>query len=486
MGFNGTSILTLDASGSPPSNNTRTLWNIIWSCGVTLFACAWTAIYPNIPGMDEKRLAIFFRRILIVIMVLIAPELILTWASRQFSSAIAVKKQFNDALGAQPAEAHDHHPDIELPTLRSGFPESNGSSSAYRPAEFKEWTMTHGFFAWMGGFMLYIDREPRATLTPDELLQFIREESVDMPVIQKADIEDRSKGDIVSKGVAIFQLVWFVLQLTARRVQNLPITLLEIDTLAIAVLTFSAYFLWWTKPKDVGRPYVVHWKGKALPPGKSTLTYDEPDSRFSRAGRSHYLFYLIYPCMSAMGMGTIMSRHAAQSRRVPSLGGYGGNRNITIASDIKRPDNMAGQPTAAPVDRKTDFIGYYRRTMMLPFGQGSEIMTGLIGSYSGALLGGIHCLGWNFLFQRHAELILWRVASIVMACAPMYVMTGLGSRRRQGIHGSFVGRYFIPIFASFLYISARIIIFVLMMLSFRSLPPGVYDTVDWTIFVPHL
>ncbi|KAG1777299.1 hypothetical protein EV702DRAFT_969981 [Suillus placidus] len=458
MGFNGTSILTLDASDSPPSNNTRTLWNIIWSCGVTLFACAWTAIHPNIPGMDEKRLAIFFRRILIMIMVLIAPELILTWASRQFSSAIAVKKQFNDAL---------------------------------------EWTMTHGFFAWMGGFMLYVDREPRATLTPDELLQFIREESVDMPVIQKADIEDRSKGDILSKGVAIFQLAWFVLQLTARRVQNLPITLLEIDTLAIAVLTFSAYFLWWTKPKDVGRPYVVHWKAKALPPGKFLSAClpeivlihrhsSEPDSRFSRAGCSHYLFYLIYPCMSAMGMGTIMSHHAAQSRRVPSLGGYGGNRNITIASDIMRPVNMAGQPTAAPVDRKTDFVGYYRRTMMLPFGQGSQIMTGLIGSYSGALLGGIHCLGWNFLFQRHAELISWRVASIVMACAPMYVMTGLGSRRRQGIHGSFVGRYFIPIVASFLYISARIIIFVLVMLSFRSLPPGVYDTVDWTIFVPHL
>ncbi|KAG2117604.1 hypothetical protein DEU56DRAFT_748013 [Suillus clintonianus] len=233
--LNGTIIHTLDANDSPPSNNTRTLWDIIWSCGVTLFACAWTAIHPNIQGMEEKTRYIVFRRICIMAMVLVAPELIITWASRQFFSAIAIKKRFNDALN---------------------------------------WTITHSFLAWMGGFILYVNDEPRATLTPDELLQFVLRESVDMPVIQKADIEDRSKGDILSKGVAILQLVWFVLQLAARRGQNLPISLLEIDTLAIVVLTCVAYCWWWKKPKDVRRPYIVHWKATALPLGDATLTYE--------------------------------------------------------------------------------------------------------------------------------------------------------------------------------------------------------------------
>ncbi|KAG1720385.1 hypothetical protein EDB19DRAFT_1836021 [Suillus lakei] len=283
LGLNDTSILTLDASESPPGDNTRTLWDIIWSCGITLFACAWTAIHPNIPGVDEKGYAIFSRRILIMIMMLIAPELIVTWASRQFFSAIAFKKQFNDALNAQRAEAHDRRPDVELSTLRGGFAESCGSSSAY-PTEFEEratdifveWTVTHAFFAWMGGFMLYVDGKPRGTLSPDELLRYIREGSVDMPrpIIQKADIDDRSKGDILSKGVAILQLVWFVIQLAARRAQNLPITLLEIDTLAITALTFVAYSLWWMKPKNVGLPYIIHWKATALPPSKLTLAYE--------------------------------------------------------------------------------------------------------------------------------------------------------------------------------------------------------------------
>jgi len=132
--------------------------------------------------------------------------------------------------------------------------------------------VTHGFFAWTGGFLLYVDGEPRATLTPDELLRFVRDGSVDVPVIAEADIDDRSKGDGLSKGVAIVQLVWFVIQLVARSVQNLPTTLLELDTLAVAALTCIAYGWWWKKPKDVGRAYPVHWKASAPPP--SDLAYE--------------------------------------------------------------------------------------------------------------------------------------------------------------------------------------------------------------------
>jgi hypothetical protein len=117
----------------------------------------------------------------------------------------------------------------------------------------------------MGGFMLYVNDEPRAPLTPNELVDLVRNGFVDVPVIAEEDIEDRSKGDMLSKGIAILQLLWFVIQLAARYVQNLPISLLEIDTLAVAALTCIAYGLWWKKPKDVGRPHPVHWKATASP-----------------------------------------------------------------------------------------------------------------------------------------------------------------------------------------------------------------------------
>ena len=125
----------------------------------------------------------------------------------------------------------------------------------------------------MGGFLLYVDDKPRVTLTPDELLRFIRDGSVDMPAIAEADIEDRSKGDALSKGIAILQLAWLILQLIARFVQKIPTTLLEINTLSVAVMTCIAYGLWWKKPKDVRRPYPIHWKATTSPPSDLHYAY---------------------------------------------------------------------------------------------------------------------------------------------------------------------------------------------------------------------
>jgi len=123
----------------------------------------------------------------------------------------------------------------------------------------------------MGGFMLYVDNQPFSTLTPEELLKYVRDEFVEMPVITEAEIQDRSKGDTLSKGIAIFQLLWFTVQIVARLSQGLSTTLLEIDTLAVAFLSCIAYALWWKKPKDVGLPYPVHWKGNARPASKDLL-----------------------------------------------------------------------------------------------------------------------------------------------------------------------------------------------------------------------
>jgi hypothetical protein len=126
----------------------------------------------------------------------------------------------------------------------------------------------------MGGFVLYVDGEPRARLTPSELLRFVHEGSVEMPTITEAEIEDRSKGDGISKCVAILQLVWFVIQLIARYAQGLPVTLLEIDTLGVATLACIVYGFWWKKPKDIGHPSIVHWKSEVTAPLPGSLAFE--------------------------------------------------------------------------------------------------------------------------------------------------------------------------------------------------------------------
>jgi len=73
---------------------TRTIWTIISGSALTLFACIYSSIHPNIPSPKDSPLRILWRRLGIMIMALIAPELIVTWAMRQWFSARQVTKNF--------------------------------------------------------------------------------------------------------------------------------------------------------------------------------------------------------------------------------------------------------------------------------------------------------------------------------------------------------------------------------------------------------
>jgi hypothetical protein len=144
--FNGTTLPTLDVSDSSSTSSTRTLWDILWSCALTLFACTYTAIHPNIPGMKEGKLAKTSRRLLIMLWALFAPELIIVWAARQFFSAREAAKKFNGTFGAQDAHGHGDHqkmeeestPSLLLETARSH--ERNSPSTSAPQAEAVKFT----------------------------------------------------------------------------------------------------------------------------------------------------------------------------------------------------------------------------------------------------------------------------------------------------------------------------------------------------------
>ncbi|KAG2065885.1 hypothetical protein BDR04DRAFT_131669 [Suillus decipiens] len=91
----------------------------------------------------------------------------------------------------------------------------------------------------------------------------------------------------------------------------------------------------------------------------------------------------------------------------------------------------------------------------------------------------------NVLFQGYADKILWRAASlgIVLTSVSLFLLysyvfwvNGLNN----------VADIIVFLILSFTYTVARIILIALMLKSLRSLPPGVYDTVAWTNFIPHL
>jgi hypothetical protein len=112
----------------------------------------------------------------------------------------------------------------------------------------------------MGGFMEYEGNRPIRVLLPEQLESYSLTGNGNFPRISKAEIEDKSKGDAISKSAVILQTGWFVTQCIARGVQGLPITELELVTVAFAALNFIIYLLWWNKPLHVQRGVRVYKK----------------------------------------------------------------------------------------------------------------------------------------------------------------------------------------------------------------------------------
>ncbi|KAF8217237.1 hypothetical protein K438DRAFT_1558839, partial [Mycena galopus ATCC 62051] len=189
------------------TNNGRTLFDIVWGCFATIFACTWVSVHPNVPPPDQSWLALFWRKLKMMLIGIVGPELMAGFAVRQFLVARILSKEY-------------------------GF------------------SKTHGFFICMGGFTSSMGH-PIATKKQLEdpiigldLQKAIKDVDVD-------DIMDKSKGDALSKGIALAQGLWFITQCVARVHQGLAVTELEVTTLAFAVVNTFIWVLWWNKPLDV-------------------------------------------------------------------------------------------------------------------------------------------------------------------------------------------------------------------------------------------
>ena len=100
--------------------------------------------------------------------------------------------------------------------------------------------------------------------------------------------------------------------------------------------------------------------------------------------------------------------------------------------------------------------------------------------------GAIHCIAWGFSFPTHMELLIWRMSSVAITAVPIYMLLviGLGSYKNFYIIGGIAVLSIIP--DGILYIIAQVVTLVLALTSLRDLPPGAFDTVHWTTFIPHV
>lgn len=115
----------------------------------------------------------------------------------------------------------------------------------------------------MGGFALdssatpVFGTEDRLVISP-HMLRFLMEHAPDLICnIPETRINCQSKSDWVAKALLVTQLLFFAVSCTTRLAQALPLSLLEVWTLAHALGAIIVYAIWWKKPRDVVEPTLI-------------------------------------------------------------------------------------------------------------------------------------------------------------------------------------------------------------------------------------
>ncbi|KAF8551324.1 hypothetical protein OG21DRAFT_1512927 [Imleria badia] len=396
----------------PPDGPTRSLWNILWNCVLTLLICVWHAIHPDVPPLEHKWWE-FWRNLdtlIFAVSCFFLPELIVCIASRQWWNAWCKAKEFR--------EKH----------------------------KINQWSMAHSFFAETGGFYYCKGEGSSRKIDSLEFLRLYRAHDIANPVITELEIRDKGKSDALGKLILVVQLIWFALQVIVRIRNRLAITLVELDTVCMAALTLLLLFFWHNKPLRAKRPHFFESRDWIC----SQKKLDWPKEPYD-------------------------DKQTTDDEPVSLLG-----RFIQAIFGAKERVEQRDKPLSLP-----------KRWMKI-IKLDNVALISLCATW--VVFGGLHLTAWNFPFITKYEKIAWRVASGLLTIAPLSILFGKFC--------TFIFKNvcccmpFVDCLADLIDAAVlagalsfagicRLVLVFLMLIGLRSLPCSVYETVDWTAYVPH-
>ncbi|KAF8998425.1 hypothetical protein BDQ17DRAFT_1247740 [Cyathus striatus] len=487
---------------APPCDcNQRTRLDILWSCVSTLFLATWVSVHPNIPDPDEENWKIFWRRLKLMYWAVVAPELVFTFAVRQYMGARSLRKLYQG----------------------SGY----------------NWTMKHAHFLQMGGFYMH-SKEYNGVLHPNIFWRFVDQGNITFPEVTEADIQDRSKADALTKTIVMMQIIWFIMQCIARLARGYALAPLEVTTLAVTVCTFMLSIIWWHKPFNVRQPiYVKYFSHTSKEEGLNNFndvnkegSHQVPKriviNEYRVASPTHMEVStndgLNYPSNTEVpAPHTSTSRCGIVWRHIQpflhplkmlylSLQSITSILYITLARSIRdyglfitifcvtfywpvqnQTAKFLGLDTKVGHDRRRvrTYFAWYKwsdRVLFIPIP-------------CATMLGIVHCILWGSHFPTRTEMILWRISAVVLSTTPL-CMAGVEAVVRQiwcsktildvdfdaVAHKSlsyniFVGTFYFILFGGVLL--ARLYLIVEGLLSLRELAPSALVSIDWSDFIPH-
>jgi hypothetical protein len=290
----------------------RDTLDIIENCLLTILACTWSIQHLNVPELGTEWYWTLGTKIKWAVFTIF---FILAHAILEFSMA------WNSLFLIKNSETPTFH--IKLPRLFRYFCHS-GPSDLENGDKLPDWTITHSYFANMGGFYLFKEDRSRKNLMSSEdrdgscpqRFEFSRDanfitgsdkeanrgkdihptkegnlvkgviggrdntgqnspskplllahhfakfgHNFKSPAPSEEDLKDKSKTDHFTRAIAVLQISQLFLSLIVRRIRHFAFSQLETVTLAFAVCGVITYICYWFKPRDVGRPYRVTHDG---------------------------------------------------------------------------------------------------------------------------------------------------------------------------------------------------------------------------------
>ena len=388
--------------------NNRGTIDIIWSCISTLFICLWIMIHLNIPARHEGRWDSFVRKLRWLVQAALATETLLLSSGGQWASA-------KRSRAAMRALGHHH------------------------------WTMVHGFYADMGGFLLQSPRYPPFPVTAKQIHYLVEKGYINIPTITEKEIFDKSKADHFTKTVACLQTGWFVTQCIARACQHLSVSPLELLTCAIILCTVTTYFFWLQKPLDVLTPTYI-----AIDISMAQILID--------AGPKAEKPFRNTPMDFAEPQAYTLDQWPQLARS------FGPHRHPLQRS---------------PNDRNPQLYSLTQRMYL-----GMVVFVFSTSSF----------LAWNFNFSSREERIIWRTACVISEASLFnHGLLELRNFQKSRNHSLYVEGYkakwpwtlffFVP---GTLYFCARSLMIAMAFSSLRALPADSYVQVQWSSFIPHI
>lgn len=358
----------------------------------------------------------------------------------------------------------------------------------------------------------------------------------------KDDIEDKSKTDHLSKIVTILQASWMAVEVISRIASDLPVTLLEVNTLGHVGCAFSVYLLWWDKPRQIKEPTILtgDWfKSLGAFMYLSSRISGRKGERRRFVGPGHLAPPVICRnnesnCADQVDVGDVqMFNDAAASppsQTVTIQDSYKGtlptepSSRIGIVVDMSDEGAQERYRLAAQAIREHSALrarfSLTEENSAELAAEGEELLTATIPNWPtdcllrsvnslimGVVLwsvtivyGSVHTAAWNAQFPTQTEKWMWRASSLwVAASGVIWVTINLVARICPPIDNFWIAfnarkthrLWDVPIgllcaLCGMAYIFSRSFLVIEAFLGLRKLPDAAYDTPQWTQVIPHL